>query len=84
MFTVTQGGQRPRHGLKIQNHLLRNSKIYVKYKRTNGNHCQAMTSKTTLRPKYTARGQAIAPPKQGLYDRTAGPQSYRRDRAFAP
>ena len=27
-----------------------------------------MTSKTTLRPKYTVRGPGAAPPKQGLYD----------------
>jgi hypothetical protein len=32
MFTVPQGGKRSRHGLQIQNHLLRNSKIYVKDK----------------------------------------------------
>jgi hypothetical protein len=32
MFTVPQGSKCPRHGLKIQNHLLRNSKIYVKDK----------------------------------------------------
>jgi hypothetical protein len=32
MFNVTQGGKRPRHACKSKNHLLRNSKIYVKDK----------------------------------------------------
>jgi hypothetical protein len=32
MFTVTQGSKRPRHAYKSKNHLLRNSKIYVKDK----------------------------------------------------
>src|ERR1019366_7910586 len=67
MFTVPQGSKRPRHASKFKNHLLRNSKIYVK-EGNKGDNRQAMTSKTTQRPKNPARVPGAAPLKQGLYD----------------